>query len=305
MGSSSPNFRGEHKTYLSCHFLEITSIAYPHEGHGSKPPPSIHHFLNGGWYTFRTNVCRDDPTSRAKKSLPDPKNSQLFRWTNEGSNHGFSDGCGWTNPSQRYFRQIPQEVGMCKWTFWNHHPRMLAMTWTIFGRISRGLHPRGCKPLYWVFPKIGVPPKHPKMIIFSRKTHGCWVPPFWKHPYTLKVVTQSWNSWVEISPDPRDTTMVTNVKGSKCQLPTTFTSSSGATLERSIFYVLFFGDFFRDLFRGLRWVSCDLHLGDPIRVNWKKLVLRVLWFFDWDILLMEDIRPTAKGLKTRKKTTNS
>ena len=26
----------------------------------------------------------------------------------------------------------------------------------------------------WVFPKIGVPPKHPKMIIFSRKTHGCW-----------------------------------------------------------------------------------------------------------------------------------
>ena len=23
-----------------------------------------------------------------------------------------------------------------------------------------------------------VSPKHPKMIIFSRKTHGCWVPPF-------------------------------------------------------------------------------------------------------------------------------
>ena len=30
----------------------------------------------------------------------------------------------------------------------------------------------------WVFPKIGVPPKHPRMIIFGRKTHGCWVPPF-------------------------------------------------------------------------------------------------------------------------------
>ena len=28
------------------------------------------------------------------------------------------------------------------------------------------------------FPKMVVPPKHPKMIIFSRKTHGCWVPPF-------------------------------------------------------------------------------------------------------------------------------
>ena len=34
----------------------------------------------------------------------------------------------------------------------------------------------------WVFPKIGVPPKHPKMIIFSRKTHGCWVPPFKETP---------------------------------------------------------------------------------------------------------------------------
>ena len=32
----------------------------------------------------------------------------------------------------------------------------------------------------WVFPKMVVPPKHPKMIIFSRKTHGCWVPPFWE-----------------------------------------------------------------------------------------------------------------------------
>ena len=32
--------------------------------------------------------------------------------------------------------------------------------------------------LIWMFPKMVVPPKHPKMIIFSRKTHGCWVPPF-------------------------------------------------------------------------------------------------------------------------------
>ena len=30
----------------------------------------------------------------------------------------------------------------------------------------------------WVFPYMVVPPKHPKMIIFSRKTNGCWVPPF-------------------------------------------------------------------------------------------------------------------------------
>ena len=33
-------------------------------------------------------------------------------------------------------------------------------------------------PKIWKFPKIVVPPKHPKMTIFSMKTHGCWVPPF-------------------------------------------------------------------------------------------------------------------------------
>ena len=30
----------------------------------------------------------------------------------------------------------------------------------------------------WMFPEMVVPAKHPKMIIFSRKNHGCWVPPF-------------------------------------------------------------------------------------------------------------------------------
>ena len=34
--------------------------------------------------------------------------------------------------------------------------------------------------------EIVVPPKHPKMIIFSRKTYGCWVPPFQETPiYTI------------------------------------------------------------------------------------------------------------------------
>ena len=35
----------------------------------------------------------------------------------------------------------------------------------------------------WVFPYMVVPPKHPKTIIFSRKTHGCWVPPFLGFPH--------------------------------------------------------------------------------------------------------------------------
>ena len=32
--------------------------------------------------------------------------------------------------------------------------------------------------IIWVFPKIGAPKTPKKMIMFSRKTHGCWVPPF-------------------------------------------------------------------------------------------------------------------------------
>ena len=36
----------------------------------------------------------------------------------------------------------------------------------------------------WVFPKMVAPPKHPKMIIFTRKTNGCWVPTCRKPPYS-------------------------------------------------------------------------------------------------------------------------
>ena len=36
----------------------------------------------------------------------------------------------------------------------------------------------GLKICRWVFPKMVVPPKHPKMVISSRKTNSCWVPPF-------------------------------------------------------------------------------------------------------------------------------
>ena len=37
-----------------------------------------------------------------------------------------------------------------------------------------------------------VPPKHPKLIIFSRKTHGCWVPPFLETPYSTFGVIFGW-----------------------------------------------------------------------------------------------------------------
>ena len=34
-----------------------------------------------------------------------------------------------------------------------------------------------------------VSPKHPKMIIFSRKTHGCWVPPVLGNTHMDNVVS--------------------------------------------------------------------------------------------------------------------
>ena len=50
----------------------------------------------------------------------------------------------------------------------------------------------------WVFPEMVVPPKHPKMIIFSRKTNGCWVPSFQETPiYTWELLHLLW--WEEIS----------------------------------------------------------------------------------------------------------
>ena len=50
-----------------------------------------------------------------------------------------------------------------------------------------------------------VPPKHPKMIILSRKTHGCWVPPFKETPiwhimilHIQKKGTQMWLECLKI-----------------------------------------------------------------------------------------------------------
>ena len=56
-----------------------------------------------------------------------------------------------------------------------------------------------------------VPPKHPKMVIFSRKTHGCWVPLFLETP-----ISSSWFVGSPVWRDPRtavpdqETTETTN-----------------------------------------------------------------------------------------------
>ena len=44
-----------------------------------------------------------------------------------------------------------------------------------------------------------VPPKHPKMIIFSGKTNGCWVPPFLETPiYAYMVMFNVFYPWVSL-----------------------------------------------------------------------------------------------------------
>ena len=40
----------------------------------------------------------------------------------------------------------------------------------------------------------GGTPKHPKMIIFSGKTHGCWVSPFWETPICGQLWTCKYKS---------------------------------------------------------------------------------------------------------------
>ena len=47
----------------------------------------------------------------------------------------------------------------------------------------------------------GTPISHPKMIVFSRKTHGCWVPPFWETLiwcWTVSLRTMIWSKSINV-----------------------------------------------------------------------------------------------------------
>ena len=76
----------------------------------------------------------------------------------------------------------------------------------------------------WVFPKIGVPQKHPKMIIFSRKTHGCWVPPFRK-PLCVTSLEGN-NMWTCMS----DVLSIHSSKRTKPRLPRLWDILSGGVM---------------------------------------------------------------------------
>ena len=65
---------------------------------------------------------------------------------------------------------------------WNNHWHISLLNWT-----DRRLYIQDeiccCQNIrrpIWVFPKTGVPPKHPK-------THGCWVPPFLETPISCQI----------------------------------------------------------------------------------------------------------------------
>ena len=48
----------------------------------------------------------------------------------------------------------------------------------------------------------GTPNLHPKMIIFSRKTHGCWVPPFLETPILVSPFQHSCSLCCLLYTDP-------------------------------------------------------------------------------------------------------
>ena len=58
------------------------------------------------------------------------------------------------------------------------------------GKIARS----GIPKKIWGFPKMVIPLKHPKMIIFSMKSHGCWVPLFLVQPIWEKRMLGGGNS---------------------------------------------------------------------------------------------------------------
>ena len=82
------------------------------------------------------------------------------------------------------------KLRMVKWPWKNSTKPCVIMVWICprwgptdekTGKHRATAHDRNKKiPPFciWVFPKMVVPPKHPKMVIFSRKTNSCWVPPF-------------------------------------------------------------------------------------------------------------------------------
>ena len=62
-------------------------------------------------------------------------------------------------------------------------------SWVAFRVIMSSVFCRRC--VYGCFLKWWYPQKHPKMIIFSRKTHGCWVPAFRETPIYF-----FWTKWL-------------------------------------------------------------------------------------------------------------
>ena len=98
------------------------------------------------------NFNQEHISSKGGKSFPPQKNPAL-------------NTCRW---------------GMSKALFWR--PKVVFASKSSKNDQSAEVRTLDGPKLIWVFPKMMVPQKHPKMIIFSRKTHGCWVPPFKETP---------------------------------------------------------------------------------------------------------------------------
>ena len=139
---------------------------------GVNPQPIIHQNLNGTLPTDPQEVARATRYSGlgVRSVVDDLKNkiNLTFLKLNDCSHSiMFTKNISWDVVADQSYsygkanRNLLVNVWLPHPKVWNNYK-----VWII------------CILYIWVFPKMVVPPKHPKMIIFSRKIDGCWVPPF-------------------------------------------------------------------------------------------------------------------------------
>ena len=119
------------------------------------------------WYIYIYIYHKNQPFMEVNKPYMDCMDDNFFRWL-----------CRFITPKHLLRRRLlgfpdsqRSSPGMTKEEFGCLGVATLSIASWFQHEASNYIH-------IWVFPKTGVPPKHSKMIMFSRKTHGCWVAPF-------------------------------------------------------------------------------------------------------------------------------
>ena len=118
-----------------------------------------------------------------------------------------------------------------------------------------------------------VPPNTPKLEIFSRKTHGCWVPPFWEAPeyidrflfpltdmlrfFQQQISRKRWLQWIKRLQRIKSHRPWNWSTWKRPSLPPMFGSLSALRLSSNAFWRLFltFFDIVWKIWREQRWMA--------------------------------------------------